>query len=143
MITERIRTNLSKARLELEKAKKILINLETLPDSSIKVYIENLLGAMNLIGQVILESQKVGTSSSASTFEDLNKEVLRKMKLEETLYDLYFYLKNMTYKSLHRTNEGITISSWKSTKTFSKQKLESFYSDVEKLVINVTKILLG
>ena len=143
MITERTRTNLNRARLELEKARKILINLDTLPDSSIKVYIENLLSAMNLISQVILESQRGGSKSMSATFEDLNKEVLRKMALEERLYDMYFYLKNMTYKSLHRTENGVTISSWKSSKTFSKDKLKSFYNDVERLVVNVEKVLMN
>ena len=143
MITERTRTNLNRARLELEKARKILINLDTLPDSSIKVYIENLLSAMNLISQVILESQRGGSKSMSATFEDLNKEVLRKMALEERLYDMYFYLKNMTYKSLHRTEAGVTISSWKSSKTFSKEKLKSFYDDVERLVVNVEKVLMN
>jgi hypothetical protein len=138
-----MRINISKARLELEKAKKILINIDNLPDSSIKIYIENLLSAMNLISQVILESQRGGSSSHFTTFEDINKEVLNKMELEEKLYDMYFYLKNMTYKSMHRTAQGITIASWKSTKTVTKEKLSSFYSAVEKLVNNVTRILLA
>ena len=142
MITERTRTNLNRARLELEKARKILINLDNLPDSSIKVYIENLLSAMNLVSQVILEFQRGGVSDSyAATFEDVNKEILRKMALEEKLYDFYFYLKNMTLKKLHRTADGITISSWKSSKTFSKEKLKSFYDNVERLVYNVTRLL--
>ena len=143
MITERMRINISKSRLELEKAKKILINIDNLPDSSIKVYIENLLSAMNLISQVILESQKGGSTSYSTTFEDINREILNKMKLEEKLYDLYFYLKNMTYKSLHRTADGITIASWKSSKTLSKERLKSFYNEVERLVTNVTRILTG
>jgi hypothetical protein len=138
-----MRINISKSRLELEKAKKILINIDNLPDSSIKVYIENLLSAMNLISQVILESQKGGSTSYSTTFEDINREILNKMKLEEKLYDLYFYLKNMTYKSLHRTADGITIASWKSSKTLSKERLKSFYNEVEKLVTNVTRILTG
>src|SRR3989304_1645198 len=133
MISERTRINVSRARLELEKARKILINLDSLPDSSVKVYVENLLSAMNLISQVILESQKAGDSSVSATFEDLNKEVLNKMALEEKLYDLYFYLKNLTYKNMQRTSDGVMISSWKNSTTLSRERLVSFYQDVEKL----------
>lgn len=143
MISERTHANVSKARLELEKARKILINLDSLPDSSVKVYIENLLSAMNLISQVILESQKGGDASISATFEDLNREVLNKMELEGKLYDLYFYLKNMTFKSMHRTSEGVTISNWKSSTTISKEKLVEFYRDVEKLINNVTRLVLS
>lgn len=142
MISERTRTNLNKARLEVEKARKILINIDNLPDSSVKVYIENLLSAMNLISQVILESQRGGPAGYSTTFEDLNKEILRKMALEEKLYDLYFYLKNMTYKSMHRTDDGVTISSWKSSKTISKERLKSFYDNVESLIMNVARLLI-
>ncbi|MBR9679307.1 MAG: hypothetical protein GON13_03495 [Nanoarchaeota archaeon] len=140
---ELTRTNLNRSRLELEKARKILINLDTLPDSSIKVYIENLLSAMNLISPVILESQRGDSASTSTTFEDLSKEILRKVALEERLYDMYFYLKNMTYKSLYRTDKGVIISNWKSSKTFSKDKLKSFYDDVEKLVVNIERVIMN
>ena len=143
MISERTRINVSRARLELEKARKILINLDSLPDSSVKVYVENLLSAMNLISQVILESQKAGDSSVSATFEDLNKEVLNKMALEEKLYDLYFYLKNLTYKNMQRTSDGVMISSWKNSTTLSRERLVSFYQDVEKLINNVTRLIVS
>jgi len=139
VFNEQARRNIIRARLDLEKAKKILINLDSMPESSVKLYIENLLSAMNLMSQVLLQLQT--GSNKPEGFEDLNREVLNKMKLESKLYDLYFYLKNMTYRQIKKTTEGIEVGTWKASKKISKVELKEFYESVKAFVENVIKLV--
>ncbi len=137
-MTQEISYNINKARLEVEKAKRILINLDNLPTESVKIYIEDLISAMNIIGQVILELERGSVAGNAG-FEDLNKDVLNKMKIEGNLHNAYFYLKNMSYKRIEKTKDGIKISNWKNSQVITKNQLKKFLLSIEELISNVTR----
>lgn len=123
-----------RARLELQKAKNLLYNIEEMPQESVKSYIRFLLSAMSLVGEALIEREK---SRSHNPFENLDKALLEKHKLESKLYDLYFYLKNMLYKETEKRGAQVKVKSWKSSKTFDKDDLKEFYRQVESFIERV------
>lgn len=129
-----IQENINKARLKIEKANKILTSLDTLPANSIKIYIDDLISAMNLISEVIFEIEnETESDNSGITFEHLDKAILEKMKIEDKLHNLYFYMRNLTNRNIEKTEEGIRVSNWKTSRTFSKSELKSFLMAVDEL----------
>lgn len=130
MPTKAIRL-IKRARLELQKAKNLLYNLEKMPNESVKSYIRFLLSAMSLVGEALIEKEK---GRGHDPFENLDKTILKKHKLESELYELYFYLKNMLYKQTDKRGSQVQVKSWKSTETLNKTDLKDFYKKVETFI---------
>lgn len=123
-----------RARIELQKARNLLLNLEEMPKGSVKRYIRFLLSAMSLVGEALIQSEK---TRSENPLGGLDKTLLEKHKLESRLYDLYFYLKNMLHKETERVGDQVQVKSWKSSKTLSKEDLRDFYSEVKDFIEKV------
>lgn len=131
---------IKRARLELQKAKNLLYNIQEMPEGSVKQYIRFLLSAMSLVGEALIQREK---TKSHSPFENLDKALLEKHKIESRLYDLYFYLKNMLYKETEKRGAEIQVKSWKNSETFTRADLKQFYKEVEGFIERVESEVTG
>ncbi|PIN99659.1 hypothetical protein COT72_05265 [archaeon CG10_big_fil_rev_8_21_14_0_10_43_11] len=139
MTEQKIRYNLKKARLEVEKARKMLDNFDMLSETSVKQFIENLISAMNALSKVILILEKDLPVSGDETFEDLNQDMFERMEIERKIYDAYYVMRHITRCRIEKIENGVRVSSWKNSKTFSKAELKTFLDWVEMLCDSVAK----
>jgi len=101
---------INKALIQIEKAKRILDNLNHLPSSNAKTLIEDAITAIELC---------------------YDKE-------KENIHELYYTLKDMTHKKIEKSEKGIRISNWKINKEVAKEDLEKLLYEIEEFIKRIT-----
>lgn len=128
---------IGRAENELEKAKRIYHNLNKLPEEGIMNLLEKLLNVMNFLARVLLIRERKIREFAFDTFTMLDKGILKSYKIEETFYELYFYIRSLLSKGLTKVDNGYLTKSWKAKKVITKKQIYDFISEVREFIDQV------
>lgn len=119
---------------ELSKAESLLSNWKWLPGSQVKVLIAHLIKSLDFVASYMLSEETMLERSylDLACFKLFNDPVV-----ESSLYDNYFYLKNLIRKDIQRVNpETVKVVGLKQSFTADRAHFESIISDIRAIVSN-------
>lgn len=132
---------IERAETEIEKAKKIYHNLNKLSEEAINILLEKLLNAINFLAKVILLRQKKINRFAQDNFSMLTKDILKSYKIEESFYEIYFYIRDLLSNGLVKIENGYLTRTWKSKAIVTNKqiydlilKIQGFIDVVEKRI---------
>src|SRR3989339_1723915 len=119
---------------ELSKAESLLSNWKWLPGSQVKVLVAHLIKSLDFVASYMLSED---TALERSYLDMACFKLFNDPKVESSLYDNYFYLKNLLRKDIQRINpEVVKVVGLKQSFTADKAHFEAIISDIHSIVSN-------